>query len=317
MKPLRLMRPMGVAVLCCFALAACAETQLLAHATKRVQKSQATESKSAGEYKVGSPYQVRGSWYYPAEDFEYSESGIASWYGQDFQGRRTANGERYDMNQLTAAHRTLPMPSAVRVTNLDNGRSVVLRINDRGPFARGRIIDVSRRAAGLLGFRNQGTAKVRVDILPDESRNLKLAALNSPQGRERQVAIAASPRQGVTTKPLSDAPSADAVLPAAKSAAPIPRPSVSESPLSTAVTVLPVSDSAIFVQVGAFGDFANALRLRDKLYHLGVTNISRIQAGGLDLYRVRLGPLRDVGVADTILAEVNSAGIPNAQLVVE
>src|SRR5262245_12419431 len=102
-----------------------------------------------GVYKVGKPYQIAGSWYYPAVDYDYTETGIASWYGPDFHGKDTANGEAYDMNALTAAHRTLPMPSMVRVTNLENGRQIVLRVNDRGPFARSRIIDVSRRASQL------------------------------------------------------------------------------------------------------------------------------------------------------------------------
>src|SRR5580698_2414497 len=115
-----------------------------------------------GIYKVGNPYQIDGVWYYPAEDWNYDETGIASWYGPGFQERYTANGEVYDQNDLTAAHKTLPLPSFVRVTNLDNGRSIVLRVNDRGPFARGRIIDVSRRSAQLLGFYGIGTAKVRV-----------------------------------------------------------------------------------------------------------------------------------------------------------
>ena len=93
-----------------------------------------------GNYKVGKPYKIMGKWYYPKEDYSYSEIGTASWYGKDFHAKYTANGEIYDMNTLTAAHRTLPLPSIVRVTNLENGRSLVLRVNDRGPFAKNRII---------------------------------------------------------------------------------------------------------------------------------------------------------------------------------
>ena len=100
-----------------------------------------------GSFKIGTPYQVDGKWYYPAEDYAYVQEGIASWYGQDFHGKRTANGEKYDMNAVTAAHPTLPLPSVVHVTNLDNGRQLSVRINDRGPFHSSRIIDVSRRAA--------------------------------------------------------------------------------------------------------------------------------------------------------------------------
>jgi rare lipoprotein A len=133
-------------------------------------------------YKIGAPYQINGVWYRPAENFGYQEAGIASFYGGetrgvDFHGRLTANGEIYDMNALTAAHPTLPLPTLVNVTNLENGRSIVLRVNDRGPFVHGRIIDVSRRAARELGFERQGTASVRVEVLGRESRALKQVAL--------------------------------------------------------------------------------------------------------------------------------------------
>ncbi|GAB4153303.1 MAG: hypothetical protein Tsb0016_25790 [Sphingomonadales bacterium] len=125
-------------------------------------------SSGGGAPKLGKPYRINGVWYYPKDDPAYREVGMASWYGPGFHGRQTANGERYNMNALTAAHRTLPMPSFVRVTNLANGRSLVLRVNDRGPFAKGRIIDVSRRAAQLLGFEKAGVTRVQVvRVTPD------------------------------------------------------------------------------------------------------------------------------------------------------
>lgn len=126
-------------------------------------------------YIVGQPYQINGRTYYPREDFGYDRTGTASWYGSDFHGRRTANGETYDMNAMTAAHPTLPMPTIVRVTNLDNGRSVIVRINDRGPFAEERIIDMSRAGARELAFENKGLARVRVTVLREASLRLKRA----------------------------------------------------------------------------------------------------------------------------------------------
>ena len=141
---------------------ACAETQLMIHAAKQIKHDRKPQAGTTGRYKVGDPYKIDGVYYYPTVDYKYSETGVASWYGPKFDGKPTANGEVFDMNELSAAHRTLPMPSMVRVVNLDNGRSLVLRVNDRGPFARGRIIDVSRRAAQLLGFRYRGTARVKV-----------------------------------------------------------------------------------------------------------------------------------------------------------
>jgi rare lipoprotein A len=138
--------------------------------------SHASSGPTQGYYKVGQPYQIDGVTYTPAVDYNYDETGIASWYGPDFHGKITANGELYDMNEVTAAHRTLPMPSLVRVTNLDNGRTIVVRVNDRGPYARGRILDMSRRGAQLLGYEKTGTAKVRVQIMARESMILAAAA---------------------------------------------------------------------------------------------------------------------------------------------
>lgn len=155
-------------------LSGCAETELVSHLFKKA--TWAGSQETAGTYKVGNPYTVSGVRYHPREDFNKVETGIASWYGPNFHGKRTANGEIYDQNALTAAHRTLQMPSLVRVTNLQNGKSVVVRINDRGPFKRGRVIDVSKKAASLLGFINQGTAKVRIEVLEKESRQIAEAA---------------------------------------------------------------------------------------------------------------------------------------------
>jgi rare lipoprotein A (peptidoglycan hydrolase) len=116
-------------------------------------------------FKIGSPYKINGRWYHPRWVTEYDAVGVASWYGEDYHGRYTANGEIYDMYALTAAHPTLPLPSVVRVTNLVNGRSLILRVNDRGPFVDGRLIDLSYAAADELGFVRQGLAQVQVSYL--------------------------------------------------------------------------------------------------------------------------------------------------------
>ena len=121
--------------------------------------------RGGGHRIVGKPYSVAGRTYIPRDNPRYSKVGLASWYGSAFHGRLTANGEIYDVNGLTAAHPTLPLPSYVRVTNLENGRSLVVRVNDRGPFASNRLIDVSSRAADMLGFKRKGTAKVQVDYV--------------------------------------------------------------------------------------------------------------------------------------------------------
>lgn len=151
-------------------LPACAQTELASHVLKEAMEG--GKSNTPPEVKVGNPYKVLGRWYRPKYDPHYSETGIASWYGPGFHGKMTANGETFNQNDITAAHKTLPLPSMVRVTNLENGRALVVRLNDRGPFKDGRIIDLSKRSAELLGVKGRGTAKVRVDYLEDETRTL-------------------------------------------------------------------------------------------------------------------------------------------------
>jgi rare lipoprotein A len=134
-------------------------------ASARVVEPGEPVPKGGGKYRVGNPYTVAGRIYVPEEDVNYSAVGIASWYGDDFHGRYTANGEIFDMNSISAAHKTLPLPSYVRVTNLANHRSIVVRVNDRGPYAADRIIDLSVKTAQLLGFYGHGLAKVKVDYV--------------------------------------------------------------------------------------------------------------------------------------------------------
>jgi rare lipoprotein A len=133
-----------------------------APASRRVIANGQPIPKGGGGYKVGNPYQVDGQWHTPREDPDYDRVGTASYYAGDFHGRRTANGEIFDMSALSAAHPTLPLPSLVYVTNMENGRTLLLRVNDRGPYVNNRVIDVSRAAARYLGFETRGTARVRV-----------------------------------------------------------------------------------------------------------------------------------------------------------
>lgn len=126
--------------------------------------SASDNKKNLAHYKVGNPYMIDGKWYYPSAEPDYEEVGIASWYGSEFHDRLTANGEIFDKNKVSAAHRTLPMPSIVRVTNLENGKTMLLRVNDRGPFAHDRILDLSEKAAKLLGVYKKGTARVKVQF---------------------------------------------------------------------------------------------------------------------------------------------------------
>ncbi len=175
-------------VLCAgLVLSGCAQTQLAAYTVKKLPFPNEAP-KSEGRYKIGSSYKIFGIEYQPKEQFDLVEQGIASWYGDPFHGRKTANGEVYSKFELTAAHRTLQLPSLIRVTNLDNGRQLVLRVNDRGPFKRGRILDVSERGAELLGFKQQGTARIKLEVLEDESRILAEAAKRGIQTDGVEVA---------------------------------------------------------------------------------------------------------------------------------
>ncbi len=305
----------------------CAETQLAVHSAKRMVG--AIEENAEPSYKVGAPYQVAGVWYYPKEEYDYDETGIASWYGAKFHGRKTANGGIYDMNALTAAHRTLPMPSFVRVTNLDNGRSLVLEVNDRGPFARGRVIDISRRGAQLLGFLKQGTARVRVQILADRSR-----AIAARVTGQQQLAKTGSP---ITVKrlPKTKVKTESLALPPGATASPAPSRPVTvakiEQPreprampakpdndvLSGKIEKGPAAKTSIFVQAGAFGRYDNANRVRARLSTVGAVKVSPVLINGRDLYRVRVGPFTNVAAADKMLESVTQAGYPEARIIVE
>jgi rare lipoprotein A len=318
-------------------LAACAETEFGANMVKQISK----DTRSQGAYKVGKPYLIDGQEYYPQENFEYTEVGIASWYGPGFHGKQTANGERYDQNELTAAHRTLQMPSLVRVTNLDNGRSVVLRVNDRGPYSKGRIIDVSSRAADLLAFKGKGTAKVRVETLPAESRRIAEDARAGKDTRGYEIALNGNPRPAQPNQPVTLYPSQTAVsvqtagAPDTMGAAQVA--SVQSVPLDPArlqpvpghitqdgrfmpdpvVTQGLAVRTSTYVQAGAFSDSANAQRLSQQLSASGNTNVYPANVGGKSFYRVRVGPFQNVAEADAALGQILSKGINNAMIVVE
>jgi rare lipoprotein A len=307
-------------------LSGCAEANLFGHYAKKAtsgDESPAAGSTAAPGYKVGKPYQVGGVWYYPKEDFDYDETGIASWYGPDFHAKVTANGETFDQNAVTAAHKTLPMPSVVRVTNLDNGRSLVVRVNDRGPFVNGRVIDLSRRAAQLLGFEGNGTAKVRVQILADESRVLAGKLKPDSDG----PLVAAAPRESVTAETLPAPGSREQAKPVLASArgtgaaavrATTAADKVERELAAQDVETVPVRATGIFVQAGSFSRHDNALRLQARLSGVGRSpQILPATVKGQTVYRVRFGPLDSVEDADRLLATVIATGQQDAKVVVD
>lgn len=255
--------------------------------------------------RVGPPYQAGGQWYVPTPEPGYSENGVASWYGQDFHGRRTASGETFDQDALTAAHPTLPIPSLVQVTNLENGREVIVRVNDRGPFAHGRLIDLSRGAARVLGFEDDGEARVHVRYLGPAPRRVNADGSMAP----------ASPPSPVNAAPVEDVQEEGprSLLPPSSTddetdlaGAPDGAPVYAAAP-SYSMPAAPVG--GYFVQVGAFSDLANAHRVRDAVGAAGPVVVDvRRSASGVELFRVRVGPWNTSAEADAARRAVAQLG---------
>jgi len=248
----------------------------------------------------GQRYQVRAS----ADN--YVERGVASWYGPDFQGHDTSSGERYDMYGMTAAHKTLPIPCYARITNLSNGRSVVVRINDRGPFVANRIVDLSYSAATRLDIVRTGTAFVELRTVgPGEQLPAPAPSI-----------VAATPE--VSAAPAIPAP-VSVSLPVATPVA-VPAPvavPVAAPPAVAPPVVAPVTTSvALYIQVGAFADPGNAQRVVDRLQSAGVAHVFSVASTGSGqvLRRVRVGPIGTVEEFDQLAAQLATLGFPEARL---
>ena len=282
------------------ALAGCSTANLAVHLAKSITG----ETTPAGSpetrplppgardyYKLGSPYQIQGEWYYPSYDPRYDRTGIASWYGPKFHGRPTANGERFDMNGVSAAHPTLPLPSRVRVTNLENGRQLVVRVNDRGPFVDGRLIDLSRRGAQLLGFYRKGLARVRVEYL-----GLDQPLPGAPLPADRPVRFADADLPVVAFKPRPQIPTES--LPPAK---PAPAGGTPAGALLVEAAVLERRDAAI--------------RLGNLIRPFGNVAVEPERRGGRLVYAVRIGPVGSDREAASIVAELARAGLTQSHIV--
>jgi rare lipoprotein A len=239
-------------------------------------------------------YEVAGHRYIVlASAAGYHERGVASWYGTDFHGLRTATGERYDMFAMTAAHKTLPIPCYARVTNLSNGRSVIVRINDRGPFVANRIIDLSYTAALKLDMIRNGTAFVQVETV----------SAASPENPAANAALpVTTPAASEASAGVSDVPAVTAPLEPAAGAAVSPAPA---TPLS----------GHFFIQVGAYGQAENARRTAQKLRDAGLAHVFTLApAGDQLLQRVRIGPIASVQEFDQLIARLSALGFPGARL---
>ena len=270
-------------------------------------------------------YEVFGKRYYVmASSVGYVERGVASWYGPGFHKELTSVREPYDMYGMTAAHKTLPLPAYVRVTNLQNGRSCVVRVNDRGPFVGNRIIDLSYTAAAKLDMLRDGTAMVEVRALqpldPALDTHLTVASVGA-------LPLASPPTAAPVA--LTSAPVVSPAVPLTPppTAAPVAVPLTSE-PIATAAAVPPVIKPApvtsapvrtLFVQAGAFAAPDNAQRLADKLRAAGYTQVFVRDdlIAGRKLYRVRIGPIPDVPEFDRIVAALEQQGVRDAHLALD
>lgn len=329
----------------CVWLTSCAEVEFGSHVWKN------TPDNSAGNFKVGKPYAIQGQTYVPEEKYEHTETGVASWYGPGFNGKRTANGEVFDTNELTAAHRTLQMPSLVRVTNLENGRSIIVRVNDRGPFSRGRVMDVSSRAAELLGFKGKGTARVRLDVMADQSRQIASAAKAGKDVRGIEVALNRQEEDrlalATTTAGIPSTAPVEQVfgqaIPGTATAPGTPMPTTIASAQGTGrlpeaehpppgvhghfvngafypdptVTQLAVTPTKLYVQAGAFANIENAQRAEQRLSQVGKAFVMPVTSNGRQLYRIRVGPIATVDEADILINRVVDTGFKDAILVVD
>jgi rare lipoprotein A len=314
----RLLRGVALVALGCVGLAACATpmpTRLpQTSSTARPYSGPPPPGSTTGLRGTEKPYQIRGIWYYPKAEPDYDEKGVGSWYGEQFHNRRTANGEIFDMDIPTAAHKTLPLPSIVEVTNLDNGRKMQVRVNDRGPFVDGRIIDLSKAAAEQLGYGRAGVARVRVRYVGpagktpfDQRRTIASAPpppapLPTPPAKPRVYATGLPPAQ-----PAWDAP------PPPKAADPDfapyapPTPAAPVAPAEPAPVMADIgAESAYRVQAGSFASRANAERAAAQLSGAGEASIESIERAQGVLYRVvvKAGPdeAEAFGVRDRVAA---------------
>ena len=308
-------------------LAGCSQVQFISQSAKSLGGLIGTNDygEYGPRYKVGNPYSIKGKRYIPSENYSYKQTGIASWYGPNFHGKSTANGGTFDMHTISAAHRTLPVPSVVRVTNLENGRQLKIVINDRGPYAHDRIIDLSRRSAELLGVLKKGTALVRVEIIADESRSLKkYMQTNGRYGRLPSSSLK-SRYTNLNNKRLnpnnykqvsSAAPVGGVSRVTSKKSTPILK-----SPNQLVKTTRPIAKprpatplrQGTFVQAGLFSNKGNAVKTVRALKKHGIVRMDVIKnSAGKKFYRVRVGPIKTAENADKILASVRRSGFKDA-----
>jgi rare lipoprotein A len=261
-----------------------------------------------GQYHVGSPYQVAGRWYTPHEQPGYDKTGLASWYGEAFHRRKTSNGEWFDMATFTAAHPTMPLPSYAMVTNLENGKQVVVRVNDRGPFVDTRVMDLSKHAADVLGYRNKGIARVRVKLIgpaPLHDSNRHMMAMNDALNNGASLTqIAQMSNENSTAAPVQIAEAK-------------PKKKYLDPSVQQAEYVPPgqQADGGYMVRVAVFHSLDNATSAYNTLAGFGPTQVIKAVGANGPLYRVQIGPLDNEQDAEAALQSAITSGYEDARIV--
>lgn len=267
------------------------------------------EPVTLARYGNHTPYNVLGKRYYLMPTAKgYVETGIGSWYGEKFQGQPTSTMEPYDLYSMTAAHKTLPLPTYVRVTNLENNRTAIVKVNDRGPFVDDRVIDLSYAAATKLGYAEKGTARVRVEVIAAGELPVITRGETRPF-RGAPTAVASRPASLPAQRPVSVAASNELLLAdSAPTAAPIGRHP------ATAGTQLAMADKQIFLQAGAFSDQRAAQNLQSRLTQVVDAPVRVAQNEGSH-FRVHVGPFSDESTARQVLAQIRDSQIANPLLI--
>ena len=261
---------------------------------KRIQKP---------TYKIGKKYNVGGKYYYPKKDLKYNKTGIASWYGPKFHGKLTANGEIYNQYALTAAHKTLPLPSAVKVTNLKNNKSLVLRINDRGPFVNDRIIDLSSKAADILDLKREGTGLVRVQILREKSLYLEKLAKQGSFPEINDLKETEFPNIKIPSKvtvKIKDTKNQKIIT----------------KKINYNLKNLN-KEYKIYIKLASFSSKKNAEMMKKKVSYIDKVKIYKIYKLKKTLYQVKAGPFLSVEKVDQLHSLLLQKGMQSAKIIIE
>ena len=302
-------------------LSSCTSVELAANLGKKVFLKKNLPKNSNAIYKIGNPYSIDGKKYFPKKNINYDEKGIASWYGPKFHGKVTANGEIFNQYKLTAAHKTLPIPSAVKVTNLKNNKSLIVRINDRGPFVNDRIIDLSYQSAKRLNLLKAGTGLVRVQFLKSESIILEKLAKKGrfPEINEIKEKITPPINQvnfsNVSIKKINEGNfNKNTNQKITKNKVEIHFEKVQKK-----VDVLKINEKKykIWIQIASFSNINSANILKKKFNFIKNINVKKVNLRGKSFFRVKVGPFKNINEAKDIYNFLINSGMEGTKIFVE